>query len=86
MYSLTLYVTGSSHRSARAISNLRTLCERKIAGHYEIEVIDVLKSPELAEERKVLATPMVQKSEPPPMRRVIGDLSDAESVLAGLGI
>lgn len=67
-----------------AIENLRRICEKDLKDHYDLEVIDVLKNPELAEQDKILATPTLIKQLPPPLRRVIGDLSDSEKVLLGL--
>jgi circadian clock protein KaiB len=83
---LTLYVTGQTPRSQRAIENLRQLCEQELHGQYELTVVDVLEHPQLAEDQKILATPTVVKELPPPIRRIIGDLSDAERVLLGLDL
>jgi circadian clock protein KaiB len=83
---LTLYVTGQTPRSQRAIANLRELCEQELQGRYELTVIDVLEHPQLAEDQKILATPTVVRELPPPMRRIIGDLSDSERVLLGLDL
>ncbi len=85
-YLLRLFVTGESTRSGTAIANLRRICEQELAGVYDLEIIDVLEFPELAEEAKILATPTLIKSLPPPLRRVIGDLSDKEKVLLGLQV
>ena len=82
-----LYVTGQTSRSARAIANLRRICgEALAADDCEIVVIDVLEQPHLAEEDRVLVTPTLIKEVPPPARRVLGDLSDAEQVLWGLQV
>jgi circadian clock protein KaiB len=81
---LKLYVAGSSPRAALAIDNLKRICEADLSGRYVLEIIDVLEHPELAEQDKILATPTLIKQLPPPLRRVIGDLSDAEKVLLGL--
>ena len=81
---LKLYVAGSTPRATSAIDNLRRICEKDLKGRYELEIIDVLKNPELAEQDKILATPTLIKQLPPPLRRVIGDLSDSEKVLLGL--
>ena len=81
---LKLYVAGSTPRAMSAIENLRRVCEKDLPGQYELQVIDVLKNPELAEKDKVLATPTLIKQLPPPLRRVIGDLSDSEKILLGL--
>lgn len=85
-YLLRLFVTGESLRSSTAIANLRRICEEELAGLYDLEIIDVLESPELAEDARILATPTLIKSLPPPLRRVIGDLSDKEKVLLGLEV
>ncbi len=86
-YRLRLYVVGQTPRAERAIANLRELCEKEFDGRsYEVEVIDVLENPQIAEKEKILATPMLVMFLPPPMRRVIGDLSDSEKVLLGLGL
>ena len=85
-YLLKLYVTGQTPRSRRAIDNLRSICEEELRGRYEMHVIDVLDRPQLAEDEKILATPTVVKELPVPIRRIIGDLSDAEKVLLGLDL
>jgi len=85
-YLLKLYVAGSSPRTHVAIANLRRICEQDLAGQYETEIIDVLQFPQLAEDEKILATPTLIKTLPPPLRRVIGDLSDKEKVLLGLEV
>jgi circadian clock protein KaiB len=77
-------VAGSTPRATTAIENLRRICEKDLSGRYELEVIDVLEHPELAEKDRILATPTLIKQLPPPLRRVIGDLSDADKVLLGL--
>ncbi len=83
---LKLYVTGHTARTRTAIANLRRLCREELDGKCEIQVIDVLQEPQLAEEERILATPTLIKTLPPPVRRVIGDLSDSEKVLLGLDI
>ncbi len=85
-FRLKLYVTGRTQNSERAIGNLRDLCEKDLAGMYEMVVIDVLEKPEQAEEERILATPTLIKELPPPIRRIIGDLSDKDKVLLGLDI
>jgi circadian clock protein KaiB len=69
-----------------AIANLRRICEEDLGGAYELEIIDVLEDPDAAERDKVLATPTLIKQLPPPIRRVIGDLSNKEKVLFGLDV
>lgn len=85
-YLLRLYVTGKTARAEQAIANLRRICEEDLHGQYELQVIDVLEHPQLAEDEKILATPTLVKRLPPPLRRVIGDLSDKEKVLLGLDV
>lgn len=85
-YHLKLYIAGKTHRSEHAITNLRQICEQNLAGQYEIEIIDILERPQLAEDERILATPTLIKSLPPPLRRLIGDLSETEKVLVGLDI
>lgn len=79
-------MTGASTRTGTAIANLQRICEQELGGQYDLEIIDVLEFPDLAEEAKILATPTLIKSLPPPLRRVIGDLSDTEKVLLGLEV
>ena len=83
---LRLYITGQTPRSAHTIANLRRICERELGVQYQLEVIDVLEHPQLAEDEKILATPTLIKDLPPPLRRIIGDLSDTEKVLLGLDV
>ena len=85
-YLLKLYITGQSPRAERAIANLRRLCKEDLDGRYEIEIIDVLEHPQLAENDRILATPTLIKQLPPPLRRVIGDLSNRDKVLLGLDV
>lgn len=83
---MTLYVTGTSPRAQVAISNLERICQQELQGQYELEIIDVLEHPQRAEDEKILATPTLIKQLPPPLRRVIGDLSDKAKVLLGLEV
>ena len=85
-YLLKLYVTGQSPRARVAIENLERICREELAGQYELQIIDVLEQPELAEGDRIMATPTLIKQLPPPLRRVIGDLSDKEKVLFGLDV
>ncbi len=86
IYRLRLYVTGRTAQSQRAIENLRRICETETTEKFEIEVIDVLEHPSLAENEKILATPTLVKRLPEPVRKIIGDLSDREKVLLGLDL
>ena len=83
-YLLKLYVTGKTPRAEVAIANLRRICDEELSSEYELQIIDVLENPQLAEDDRILATPTLIKRLPPPLRRVIGDLSDKEKVLLGL--
>lgn len=83
---LTLYVLGRSAKSEAAIYNLQRLCEEELPGQYELEIVDVLAHPERAEQDKVLATPTLIKRAPPPVHRLIGDMSLTEKVRLGLGL
>lgn len=85
-YILKLYVAGNTPNSMRALKTLRNILEMEFRGVYALKVIDVLKNPQLAEEDKILATPTLAKILPPPVRRIIGDLSDRERVLIGLDL
>jgi circadian clock protein KaiB len=85
-YLLKLYITGHTPRSERAIANLERICEEELGGQYEMLVIDILERPQLAEDEKILATPMLIKQLPPPLRRIIGDLSDTDKVILGLDL
>lgn len=86
VYLLRLYVTGATAGSMRAIRNLRTICEEYIPGGYELEVVDIYQQPELAVHYDLLAAPTLIKQLPEPVQRMIGDLSDREKVLCGLGL
>ena len=83
-YKLRLFITGSTPRSTRAIANMRRICEANLRGQYSLEVIDVYQDPEATKEMQIVATPTLVKLLPEPLRRIVGDLSDEERVLAGL--
>ncbi len=85
-YVLKLYVAGNTPNSVRALKTLKSILEEDFQGVYALKVIDVLKNPQLAEEDKILATPTLSKVLPPPVRKIIGDLSDREKVLIGLDL
>ncbi|MBF0471489.1 MAG: circadian clock protein KaiB [Gammaproteobacteria bacterium] len=86
-YTLKLYIVGHTPVAQRAIVNLKRLCEEDDLGnHYTTEVINLLEQPQLAEDEKILATPMLIRHLPLPMQRIIGDLSDREAVLVGLNL
>lgn len=85
-YLLRLYVTGSTPQSLRAISNIRKICEENLEGRYNLQVINLYEHPELAKTEQIIAAPTLVKKLPLPLRRVIGDLSNSEKVLVGMGI
>jgi circadian clock protein KaiB len=85
-YLLSLYVTGMSPRSARAIENARSICDECLPGRYELHVVDLYQQPELARSAQIVAAPTLVKELPLPVRRIVGDLSDTEGVLVGLDI
>ena len=85
-YNLQLYVTGSTPRSSRSIVNIRRLCEDRLTGRYNLQVIDIYQQPELARREQIVAAPTLIKSFPPPLRKVVGDLSDEAQVLQGLDL
>lgn len=83
IYRLRLYVTGRTPASQRAIANLEQICAAELQGRYEIEVIDVLEHPQLAEYEKILATPTLVKQLPEPVRKIIGDLPTGTGCCSG---
>jgi len=83
---LRLFVTGASPNSTRAISNLKNICEQYLKGRYELEIIDVYQQPLIAEREQLVALPLLIKKSPGTERRLIGDMSNKEKVLKGLGI
>ncbi|HEY2748566.1 MAG TPA: circadian clock KaiB family protein [Polyangia bacterium] len=85
-YVLRLYVAGTSPRSIRAIHNARTVCDDKLKGRYELEVIDVFQQPALAKNEQIVAVPTLIRKLPLPIRRFIGDLSDRDGLLIGLDL
>ena len=85
-YVLKLYVAGNTPNSMRALKTLKNILEEEFQGGSALKVIDVLKNPHLAEEDKILATPTLSKILPPPVRKIIGDLTDRERVLIGLDL
>lgn len=83
---LRLYVAGQTARSVSALSNLTAICEAHLAGRYRIELIDLLKQPQLARGDQIIAVPTLVRHLPPPMKKIIGDLSNSENVLVGLDL
>jgi circadian clock protein KaiB len=85
-YVLRLYVTGSSPRCIRAISNIRTICEQHLEGRYDLEVVDISQHPTLAAGEQIIAAPTLIKKLPLPLRRFIGDMSETDRILIGLDL
>jgi circadian clock protein KaiB len=83
---LRLYVAGPTPKSLTAFSNLREICATHLAGRYEIEVVDLLEHPQLARGDDIIAVPTLVRKLPPPIRKIIGDLSDTDRVLVGLQV
>jgi circadian clock protein KaiB len=85
-YLLKLFVTGSTPRSLRAITNLQVILQEHLAGRYELQIVDLYQQPELAKDNQLVAAPTLIKRLPEPARRVIGDMSNTDEVLFGLDI
>lgn len=85
-YILRLFITGTTARSTRAIENMRRICAESLHGRYNLEIIDIYEHPELTKEFQIVAAPTLVKALPLPLRRIIGDLSDKQRVLAGLDV
>ena len=85
-WNLRLYIAGETSRSIAALKNLQALCKQYLPANYRIEVIDLLRNPQLAAGDQILAVPTLVRRLPPPLKKIIGDLSDAERVLVGLDL
>jgi len=85
-WNLRLYVAGQTPKSIRAFANLKELCEGHMKGRYQIEVVDLLEHPQLARGDQIIAIPTLVRKLPPPLRKIIGDLSNSERVLVGLDL
>ncbi|HJX28332.1 MAG TPA: circadian clock KaiB family protein [Thermoanaerobaculia bacterium] len=85
-WDLRLYVAGQTPKSMTALANLKKMCEEHLPGRYKIEVIDLVKNPQLARSDQILAIPTLVRRLPEPMRKIIGDLSNEERVLVGLDV
>ena len=86
IWDLRLYVAGQTAESLQAFANLKRICEEHLAGQYRLEVIDLLKNPQLAKGDQILALPTLVRRLPEPVRKIIGDLSDTDRVLVGLDV
>jgi circadian clock protein KaiB len=85
-YILRLYVSGMTPKSTRTIANVQKLCDKHLAGRYELDVIDIYQQLMLAKEEQIIATPTLIKELPLPIRKLIGDMSDKERFLVGIGL
>ncbi len=85
-WNLRLYVAGSTPKSLAAFDNLKRLCEEHLPGQYQIEVVDLVKNPTLARGDQILALPTLVRKLPPPLKKIVGDLSQTERVLVGLDL
>ena len=85
-YVLRLYLTGHTSRSLKAVQAVKTLCEEHLRGRYELEIVDLCQQPERAEIDQIIAAPTLVKELPPPLRRLIGDLTDPDRVLVALNL
>jgi len=85
-WELRLYVAGQTPKSIAALANLKKFCEEHLAGQYTIEVVDLVKSPQLARGDQILAIPTLVRKLPSPMKKIIGDLSNTERVLVGMDL
>ncbi|HEX4379802.1 MAG TPA: circadian clock KaiB family protein [Candidatus Acidoferrum sp.] len=86
MVQLRLYVAGQTPKSLAALANLKKICDEHLTGHYKLHVIDLVKTPQLAQGDQILAIPTLVRNLPVPIRKIIGDLSDLEKVLVGLNL
>jgi len=85
-WNLRLYIAGETSRSIAALNNLQKICDDHLAGKYHVEVVDLLKNPHLAEGDQILAVPTLVRRLPPPLKKIIGDLSNTQRVLVGLDL
>ncbi len=86
VFELRLYVAGQTPKSLVALTNLKKICEEHLEGRYRLRVIDLVKTPQLAHDDQILAIPTLVRSLPTPIRKIIGDLSDAQRILVGLDV
>ncbi|HXC61761.1 MAG TPA: circadian clock KaiB family protein [Nitrospiria bacterium] len=85
-YTLSLYITGTTPQSTRAILNLKRICDQYLKGHYILKIIDIYQQPHLAKDAQIIAAPTLVKKLPIPLRRFIGDMSNEEHLLIGLDL
>lgn len=85
-WNLRLYIAGQTPKSVAALANLRRICDEHMSGQYEVEVIDLMESPHLAQKDQIVAIPTLVRQLPEPLKRIIGDLSNTQRVLIGLDL
>jgi circadian clock protein KaiB len=85
-YLLRLYLTGSTHRSIKAVESVKALCEQHLSGRYELEVVDLYQQPDRADTAQIIAAPTLVKELPLPLRRLVGDLTNSDRVLIALNL
>ena len=85
-YKLRLFITGTTPRSTRSVLNIRSICQQFLLGRYDLEIVDIYQQPSLAREHQIIAAPTLIKEFPLPLRTLVGDFSDRERVLSGLGL
>jgi circadian clock protein KaiB len=83
---LRLFITGATPNSIRAVTNIRRICDEHLKGRFSLEIVDVYQQQTIAEQEQLIALPLLIKKYPAPQRRIIGDLSDTQKVLKGLGL
>jgi circadian clock protein KaiB len=86
IYRLTLYITGASPNSVKAVHNIKSICEQFLQNNYELEIIDIYQQPLLAKSEQIIALPLLVRHTPMPVKRLIGNMSDREKVLRGLDL
>jgi circadian clock protein KaiB len=86
VYVLRLYITGTTPKSTRAVHNITKLCQEHLAGRYDLEVIDIYQQPALAQTEDIIAVPTLLKKQPLPVQKLLGDLSNAQQLMAGLDL
>lgn len=86
IWELRLYIAGQTDRTATALDNLKRICEEHLSGRYRLEIVDLLQNPTLARGDQILAVPTLVRRLPPPVKKIIGDLSNTERVLVGLNL
>lgn len=83
-YEMRLFITGATPNSLRAVVNIKSICEKYFPGKYKLEIIDIYQQPALAKDEQIIALPMLIKTSPQPLKRLVGDMSDTDKVLKGL--